>query len=206
MDTAQKLTQPLVGLTGSFFENAMSVIDMKGYGDTALYALLATLLFFHFIFYCLENNQGMQKWGRAWWQVLHETRVYLQVGVIKHVVYWGAFWVGLYLARTQGDIYGTISVVSPWVQTLTLLFILNKVCVLLTQEKSVNPSASWPLASDDYDDVSGVLGATALLSMTRSRTAFVIVYWLQSVSDIVLQNVPSALFFGYGVGCALPRA
>lgn len=178
---------------------------MKGYGDTALYALLATLLFFHFLFFCLENNRGLQKWGTPWWQTLHETRIYLQVGIIKHIVYWGAFWVGLYLSRTQADVYGTVTVISPWVQTLTLLFIVNKVCLLLTQQKNVNPSASWPLSSSDYDAVPG-LGAAPLLSMTRSRTAYVMVTWLQNVSDIVLQNVPSALLFGYGVGTALPRA
>ena len=213
MDSAQKATQPLANLTSSMFEAAMDIVDMKGYGQTAYYALLATLLVFHLLFFCLENNSGLQKTSNQLWQSLSETRQYLQVGVVKHVVYWGAFWVGLYLARTQTNVYAAIQVAGPWVQVLTLLFIVNKVCLLLTAIPNKRVSADFPLSYTSYDEVVEVT-APALymddtepaLSPEKSKLLYVIVYWLQSVSDIVLAQTPGALAFGYAVGCAFPRS
>jgi hypothetical protein len=49
-------------------------------------------------------------------------------------------------------------------------------------------------------------GTDPALSPTKLKVLYVVVYWLQTVADIVLSNTPSALAFGYAVGCALPRS
>lgn len=210
MDAAQKITSPFANVSSSLFEGLVTNIDMKGYGDAAAYAFLAMLLLFHLLFFCFENNTGMQKWSKQFREVLYETRVFLQVGVITQFVFWASFWVGIFMSRSQGDFFSTVIMGTPWIQLLVSIFLVNKVCQVLTARNGINPSAKWPFASANYTPVAGavgdvVTGAVPALSDAKLKALYVLAYWLQNVTEIVLVNFPAGFMFGYAAGLAFPR-
>jgi hypothetical protein len=91
---------------------------------------------------------------------------------------------------------------------LTLL--VNKVCLLLTQQynplyngsgNSVYPSFG-PASRTYYNASNENPDGIPLLSATKFKAGYVVVSWVQNVTDILLQQFPS-LFFGFAATFAL---
>ena len=194
--------------------------DAIGYGQPAYFAVLGTLLIFHYITWVLENNAAIKRITPQLLNSIFEIRVYLQVGIISQFVYWSAFFLGLVVARTSSSMEGVVMSVSPLISLMTFLVILNKVCQQLTGISGTNPSAQYPFFKRDYGEGtttagSGVNGTSVTpdsivanspwATPTQHRWLFVPVYWLQNVTEIVTAQFPSAFMFGFAAGCTFPR-
>jgi len=215
------VTSPATGLTGSIVEWLTKACNQLGGSEiVSCYYVggLAILLFVHYIFYILENLSAFQFKAQNWKQALSEVRQFLQVGVIRWMIYFGAFLGGLAQGLspsqevTQEDLQWGLS----WGTLVVVILLINKACVLLTGIKNLgNDTSSFssigygPLG---YENVS-VGGSATGLPILNNPGAFVSapvrpsnkpwwVYltWIQTVTDILLANMfyPAAL--GYAGG------
>lgn len=222
MSTVKEIAETVAGPLGEVTKSITEFLVMNdaiGYGQPAFFAVLGTLLIFHYIAWVLENNAAIKRTTPQLNNSIFELRVYLQVGIIAQFVYWSCFFLGLVVARTSSNIEGAVASIAPLVTLLTFLVLVNKLCQQLTGITGTGPSASWPLAKDAYgvglttagsgvaggttpDDVVGAPWATS----TAHKWLFVPVYWIQNVTEIVTSQFPSAFMFGFAAGATFPRA
>ena len=224
MDSVTKpVDQVLSGVSSAAGKLTNSVMDwihevtgtLTGLTEPAPYyftSALLVMLVIHFVLYALENNTGIQK-SKSVHQSLYETRVFLQTAVVKHYLYWGFFILGAMTAVSiDVNSYESFFMYFRGYGSLVLLTLLvNKVCLVLTQV--YNPEYSGSVAGTPYPPFGpGGVGEVSpintnthgipLLSATKFKAGFVVVRWVQTVTDILLQQFPS-LFFGFATTFAL---
>ena len=185
-----KLLSPFDGLTTSikdWLENVAKTSMLDDYAEPAFLGALFFLLFIHFFSFALENNVNLQNWSPALAQSLYEVRIFLQTVVIKNLLFYSAFILGLMVGGSRQSVYTDLMLFGPYVGLIVVIVIINKVTVLVTGHH--NP---------EYNSVYSA--ADPLLSLTKSKWLYIPVIWIQAVTDIIIQQVAVASMYGYAVG------
>lgn len=166
--------------------------QLSAYGPSLFIAALMFLLFVHFVAFVLVNNKGIQGWSRGFDQALFELQVWLQTVVIKLAVYYGFFVIGLYIGSLNSDFMADFLLGMPYVMLVIVLLLLNKVALIFTGVR--NPEYT-------LGPFTGTL--TGIFTSSKNKWAYTPTIWLQTVTDIIVQqSVPGALL-GYAVGKAV---
>jgi len=185
---------------------------------------LATILFVHYILYILENLSAFQYKGQTWKQAISETRQFLQIGVVRWLIYFSSMIGGL----VQGSSAGLQVTMSDlewcimWGQFISVVLLVNKGCVLLTGLKNFgnvsytgNPYSSvgyGPIGYDNLSAGSGAFGTPIVYNSTgvasyvsapvqpANKPWWVFLTWVQTVTDILLSNMVYPAVLGYAGG------
>jgi hypothetical protein len=190
-DAVNTIFKPTTELTNSLTEWLQNlVIDTKldYYGSSLFLAVLLFILFIHFIAFSLANNKGLQGWSKGLSQALFELYVWLQTVVVKLLLYYSAFIAGLFLGAANNSIESDLVSLLPFVQFLIVIYVINKTCLILTGQK--NP---------EYTTGPGG-AATGVLSLTKTKWLYTVITWLETVTDIIIQQVVPGSIYGYAVG------
>lgn len=219
-------TAPVTGVTRSIVDWLQKACESVGGSDYApcyYIAGLATILFVHYILYILENLSAFQYKGQTWKQAISETRQFLQIGVVRWLIYFSSMIGGL----VQGSSAGLQVTMSDlewcimWGQFISVVLLVNKGCVLLTGLKNFgNTSASnpagpigyGPLAYDNLTAGAAALDSPIALNSTGAAGYFsapvqpsnkpwwVFLTWVQTITDILLSNMVYPAVLGYAGG------
>ena len=184
------LTAPVTTISQSIKDWLLKLSEntqLTAYGEATVFGVLFTLLFFHFLTYVLENNTGIQTNVPGLYQILFETRLLLQVTIVKNFLYYGAFILALVQGAKDQSFLEDAAELAPITALLILVWAINKFCVWSTGNN--NP---------EYAQV-GVL-TNPWITSAKSRTIYVLFSWTQTVTDIILQQVIPGGFYGYAVG------
>jgi len=182
------VTDPVNAVSGSILAWLTDACDQLGGGQyVSCYYLggLAILLFVHYIFYILENLSAFETKAQTWKQALSEVRQFLQVGVIRWLIYFASMIGGLSqalqggIAVTEGDLLWGMG----WAKVVILVLIVNKACVLLTGQKNFG-NAGVP----NYYD----LGTPSAVVNTSSIGYGPLDYWNVSVGNAAGGGISSA--------------
>lgn len=139
-------TAPITGVTRSIVDWLQAACQSVGGSDYAscyYLAGLATILFVHYILYILENLSAFQYKAQTWKQAISETRQFLQIGVVRWLIYFSSMIGGLVqgagsgLQVTMSDLEWCIM----WGQFISVVLLINKSCVLLTGMKNFGNTA-----------------------------------------------------------------
>jgi hypothetical protein len=190
-DAVNTILKPTTDLSLSLTEWLQGlVIDTKldYYGSSLFRAVLLFILFIHFIAFSLANNKGLQGWSKGLSQALFELYVWLQTVVVKLLLYYSAFIAGLFLGAANNSIENDLVSLLPFVQFLIVIYVINKTCLILTGQK--NP---------EYTTGPGG-AATGVLSLTKTKWLYTVITWLETVTDIIIQQVVPGSIYGYAVG------
>jgi hypothetical protein len=140
-------TAPITGVTRSIVDWLQAACQSVGGSDYAscyYLAGLATILFVHYILYILENLSAFQYKAQTWKQAISETRQFLQIGVVRWLIYFSSMIGGLVqgagsgLQVTMSDLEWCIM----WGQFISVVLLINKSCVLLTGMKNFGNTAT----------------------------------------------------------------
>lgn len=191
-DAVEAISSPLKDLSLSLknWLKQFSVnTKLSDYGSTTYIAVLLYMLLLHFLAFVLTNNTGIQKFSKGLSQALFELQVWLQTVVVKLMLYYGAFILGLLIAsKSRMDFAYDWGLFSPFVRLLIVVYILNKTCLLFTGQK-------------DPEYTLGPAGQPGgIFTLTKNKSLYVPVLWLQTVTDIFIQQIVPGMFYGYAVG------
>ena len=220
-------TAPITGVTRSIVDWLQKACESVGGSDYApcyYIAGLATILFVHYILYILENLSAFQYKAQTWKQAIAETRVFLQIGVVRWLIYFSSMIGGLVqgagsgLQVTMSDLEWCIM----WGQFISVVLLINKSCVLLTGLRNTgnesgtgNGASSIGYGPIGYTNLSA--GATSIgqYSVANSTGAapyfsapvqpankpwWVFLTWIQTITDILLSNMVYPAVLGYAGG------
>jgi hypothetical protein len=189
--TIDAVTKPFENVTKSlqdWLEQLVKDTNLDYYGSSLFIAVLLFILFIHFIAFALANNKGLQGWSKGLSQALFELQVWLQTVVVKLLLYYGAFIAGLFMGAANNSIESDLYSLTPYVKFLVIIYIINKTCLILTGQK--NP---------EYTTGPGG-AATGVLSLTKTKWLYTVITWLETVTDIIIQQVVPGSIYGYAVG------
>jgi hypothetical protein len=164
--------------------------------------LLYVVLFVHFFAWALENNGNLQTKWPAFSQSMHELRSFIQQWVLgsagtwsQGLVYWGSFAMSATVSSSTSSITEDVSYAMYLSLFYAVVFIINQVCMatLMNPGQEVGYTDNGPMFPP---------GASKrpLLSPTKGKPLWVIVYWVQSITAIVLYNSIRGVTYGYGAG------
>lgn len=173
-----------------WIETALAETKLSEYGSLPFLTFLVFLLFIHYLAFVLANNDGVQN-SKGTSQAFFELQIWLQTVVIKLLLYYGSFLFGLYIGNANQNSYYDIAAISPFVAILAIIYVINKGCLIFTGQK--NP---------EYTVGPGGT-ATGILSLTKNKWLYVPVTWLQTVTDIIIQQTVPGGLLGYAVGKSL---
>lgn len=190
-DVVQTILKQPTDISNSVTEWLRGLVEdtnLDYYGSSLFFAVLLFILFVHFIAFALANNVGLQGWSKGLSQALFELQVWLQTVVVKLLLYYGAFIAGLFMGAANNAIESDLYALIPYVQFLVVVYIINKTCLILTGQK--NP---------EYTIGPGG-AATGVLSLTKTKWLYTVVTWLETVTDIIIQQIVPGSIYGYAVG------
>lgn len=139
-------TAPVTGVTRSivdWLQKACETVGGSDYASCYYIAGLATLLFVHYILYILENLSAFQYKAQTWKQAISETRQFIQIGVVRWLIYFSSMIGGLVQGSSSG-LQVTMSDLEwciKWGQFTSIILLVNKACVLLTGMKNFGNTA-----------------------------------------------------------------
>lgn len=175
----------------------------------------AWLLLIHLVLFSLEN------W--AWigtipnlFQSIFETRRWIQEQVITSLVKYGSLLMGFW-AGNQGSFYDiNIAIIKAAMVVLAVVLLVNKFTLVMTSQCNADfliynsdfPTYLMPTGFTNQSTVcqtpgSNSTGSSPVLSMTRVKFIYILFSWLQAVTNILLQQVPSNIIYGFAIGKAL---
>ena len=125
------------------------------------------------------------------WQSMHEIRQYVQATLVQNIVYYGSIVIGVMIGAAGGSSRFDISIFSSYAGLIFLLVLINKTCAILTATPTQGNSQ--------------VVAPTGnpVLSPTKNKTLYVIVSWIQKVTEVVIAQVPAGGFYGLFIGKAI---
>ena len=179
-------------LTSSLMEwlvNLTKNTELDSYGPALYIASLLFLLFVHFVAFVLTNNKGIQGWSRGFNQALFELQVFLQTVVIKLAVYYGFFVIGLAIAAMNNSFVIDLEYSMPYIALIVVLLLLNKVALIFTGVR--NPEYT-------LGPFTGTL--TGIFTSSKNRWIYTPTIWMQTVTDITIQQAVPGALLGYAVG------
>ena len=179
--------------------------------------LLFTILFVHFVATALEANTQIAKVWPIFSVSMHELKIQLQQRVLggnTGLVYWGSFVLGASVGASSRSYSVDAYMAMYAAMGLVFIWALNQasMTMTMTRNESVNYGSTPDVGSSDYTqtniDFDGklVLGGDgfpqrkALLSLTKGKPFFIVVSWLQAVTDLVIANSIPGMIYGYGLG------
>lgn len=220
-------TAPITGVTRSIVDWLQAACESVGGSDYApcyYIAGLATILFVHYILYILENLSAFQYKAQTWKQAIAETRVFLQIGVVRWLIYFSSMIGGLVQGSSSG-LQVTMSDLNwciMWGQFISVVLLVNKSCVLLTGLRNFgnesftgNQYSSVGYGPIGYSNLTA--GATTVSQATVANSTgaapyfsapvqpankpwWVFLTWIQTITDILLSNMVYPAVLGYAGG------
>lgn len=188
VDTVYK---PLATLTQSLRDWLLRFAtdsNLTTYGNPLLIAGLLFLLFIHFVAFVLVNNTGIQGWSKGFSQGLFELQVWLQTVVIKLIVYYSFFVIGLFQGASNSSYAQDVFSLGPYIALLVVLYILNKTALIFTGIR--NPEYTLGPAGQPG----------GIFTSSKNKWIYTPTIWLQTVTDIIIQQSVPGAFFGYAAG------
>lgn len=185
------ITGPISQITDSvkaWLNQFLSDTKMNFYATPPLISLLLFFLFFHFLVFVLVNNTAVQDASKGLTQALFETQVWLQTVVVKLLLYYGAFVLGLLQSVRNRSLSEDVAVGSVYFGLLFFLYILNKAALIFTGVR--NPEYTLSPAGQPG----------GIFTSSLNKWAYVPTIWLQTVTDIFIQQTVPGALFGYIVG------
>lgn len=183
------IVSPITNSVQAWLNEFLQSTKMDFYAAPVLIGILLFFLFIHFVVFVLTNNKGIQGWSKGVSQALFETQVWLQTVVVKLILYYGSFVLGLFQASKNASLLDDVAVGSVYFALYFAVYIVNKVCLIFTGVR--NPEYTL-----------GPQGAAVnpLLTSSKGKWAYTPIIWLQTVTDIIVQQTFPGAVFGYVVG------
>ena len=161
---------------------------MNYYAEPVLIGIVLFFLFIHFLVFVLTNNTGIQGWSKGFSQTLFETQVWLQTVVVKLMLYYSSFILGLIQGVRNASMTEDIVVGGVYFALLFVVYILNKTCVIFTGVR--NPEYTLGPAGQPG----------GIFTSSKNKWAYTPTIWLQTVTDIFIQQTFPGAIFGYVIG------
>jgi hypothetical protein len=215
----QAITRSIVDWLTQACEN----VGGSDYASCYYIAGLATILFVHYILYILENLSAFQYKGQTWKQAISEARQFLQVGVVRWLIFFASMIAGLVQGVSSGLTVSSDDL--EWgmscAQLVVVVLLVNKGCVLLTGLRNfgnLDPQAQvssigyGPISYVNVSAGAGSLNDFAVFNSTgaagyssapvqpSNKPWWVFITWVQTVTDILLSNLIYPSILGYAGG------
>ena len=207
-----KTVAPLTASLQQWLSSAAGAVgtvsnSVGGFVPPPFAMLLFALLFVHFLAFTIETNTKLQTFWPALAASMHELRNNLQMRVIggaDGLVYWGSFVLGASVGATSGSYAVDSGMAMYTAMFLLLVWVVNQVCLAMTMtvNKSYDGADAFPGSFVSGYNITGVTGShrAPLLTMTKGRPFYLVVAWLQAVTDILFFRSIPGLIYGYGLG------
>ena len=212
-----KTVAPLTASLQQWLSSAAGAVgsvsnSVGGYIPPPFAMLLFALLFVHFLAYTIETNTKLQKSWPALAASMHELRNNLAMRVIggaNGLVYWGSFVLGASVGATSGSYAVDSGMAMYTAMFLLLVWVVNQVCLAMTMtynrsisDLGVDGFPGSYVANANAGGITGEAGSLRkpLLTMTKGRPIYLVVAWLQAVTDILFSRSIPGLIYGYGLG------
>jgi len=166
----------------------LKTTKMDFYASPYLIAILLFFLFIHFVVFVLANNHGIQKFSKGLTQALFETQVFFQTVVVKLILYYASFVLGLIQGVKNTTLFDDLAIGGVYFALFFVIFLINKTCLILTGVR--NPEYT----------LGPITQPSGALSQSKSKWLYTPVIWLQTVTDIIVQQTFSGAVFGYVIG------
>lgn len=171
---------------------------LKEYVHPSALMFLYLLLLVHFIAWAVENNTKLQHKWPAFAQSMHELRNFIQTWVLgsgnsfdSGLVYWASFAASAGVSARTGSVSEDVGY-AMWISMFyVLVWIVNQSCTMLTGEHT---------NENGLNVIVGMHYASALLTEGKGKPMWIVVHWLQNVTDLVLVNSIKGVTYGYGAG------
>lgn len=184
--TADIVTGAVNGLTSAPSEISKSVLEWlqtacgnvggDQYASCYFVGALGVLLTIHYLAFVLENLGAWEYKGQTWKQAFSEVRQFIQNGVVRWIVYFGAMMGGLLQGMsTNSTMFGNgdLKWAASWAQVGVLLMLVKQFCVLLTGQKSMGNAGLLGITGTTESQLDGVsaIGYGPLVYANVSRGA-----------------------------------
>jgi hypothetical protein len=184
-----KVVAPITNSVQAWLSEFLKTTKMDFYAEPVLVGILLFFLFIHFVVFVLTNNNGIQKFSKGLTQGLFETQVWLQTVVVKLIIYYATFILGLIQAVKNSSLVDDVVVGGVYFALYFVIYLLNKTALIFTGVR--NPEYT-------LGPFSGTL--TGIFTSSKNKWAYTPVIWLQTVTDIFVQQAFPGALFGYIVG------
>jgi hypothetical protein len=185
------LTAPITKITDSvqaWLTQFLQDTNMNYYAEPVLLSILLFFLFIHFLVFVLTNNTGIQNFSKGFSQTLFETQAWLQTVVIKLIIYYGSFMLGLIQGASNSGLTNDVVIGGVYFALLFFVYILNKTCVIFTGVR--NPEYTLGPAGQP----------TGIFTSSKNKALYTPTIWVQTVTDILIQQSFPGAVFGYVLG------
>lgn len=183
-----KVVSPISNSVQQWLYEFLKTTKMDFYAEPVLVGILLFFLFIHFVVFVLTNNTGIQKWSKGFSQALFETQVWLQTVVVKLTLYYATFVLGLIQGIKNSSLVDDVVVGGVYFALYFVVYLLNKVCLLFTGVR--NPEYTLGPAGQPG----------GIFTSSKNKWAYTPVIWLQTVTDIFIQQAFPGALFGYVIG------
>lgn len=172
--------------------------------------LLFTLLFVHFVAWSLEANNHIAKVWPIFTRSMHELKIQLQSNILggtSGLVYWGSFVLGASVGASSRSYAVDAYMAAYAAMFLVFVWVINQICMTMTMEINNSTYTSVDevqtnlvIASKLVKSGTGYPERDAIISLTKAKPFYIVVSWLQAVTDLVVARSPAGMIYGYGLG------